>query len=688
MRVKHERTPPGRAVAASLPLLGLAGLAGIVAVDVVAHDRPVVWDLGDGAFTGNGIGSGLAGLVILAAAAVVLRRAEHTRFGWALGACGLFWTLDGLAEAYVSLGLVHEGALPGLTFAVWFLFRFSSLLPLSLALLPLLFPTGRFLPGRWRVASWCSVAVLTLSSALWVVTPYVDAPAADRLPPGIDIDPTTIHALGDAGPALAAIVQTIAILGLLVPVGVVVARYRRSSGTLRERMRWLLWGALATVLIIAASYLLDAGALAPAFFLLAVVLVPVAMAVAVVNPSLVDIEDLLARTIVYGGLSLLLVLADLAVLAGLTAIAGDALPEGQVVVLVLLLSVVVYGPLRLRVWAVVRRAVLGTRDDPYDVVAGLASSLEAADEGPAQLAAVARAVAEAFGIGYVRVEVDRGGGERVVATHGAAPEETRTLPIRYRGAEVGRLDLPARGLRSRLSRRDEQLLGDLVRQAATAARTSRLADELQDNRERLVVAREEERRRIRRDLHDGLGPALSGVVFQLESARLLVDTDPETAKRQIEGTSRHVQDVVADVRRLVHDLRPPALDDRGLVGALRQQADRLAGDGTSVTVEADELGTLPAAVEVAAYRIVGEALTNVARHARASTAAVRLCVADAMLVVEVADDGVGIPADVEAGVGLVSLRERADELGGRTEVTCPAEGGTLVRARLPLRRNP
>ena len=146
--------------------------------------------------------------------------------------------------------------------------------------------------------------------------------------------------------------------------------------------------------------------------------------------------------------------------------------------------------------------------------------------------------------------------------------------------------LPARGLRGRLSRRDEQLLGDLVRQAATAARTSRLADELQDSRERLVVAREEERRRIRRDLHDGLGPALSGVVFRLESAKLLVERDPAAAVAHIEATSDHVQDVVADVRRLVHDLRPPALDDRGLVGALQQHAEGLSSNGLVVRVEA------------------------------------------------------------------------------------------------------
>jgi len=150
-----------------------------------------------------------------------------------------------------------------------------------------------------------------------------------------------------------------------------------------------------------------------------------------------------------------------------------------------------------------------------------------------------------------------------------------------------------------------------------------------------------------------------------------------------------VQDVVADVRRLVHDLRPPALDDRGLVGALTQQAERITdGGGLAVSVDAPELGSLPAAVEVAAYRIAGEALTNVTRHAAARRATVRLVRDDRDLLVEVADDGTGIAPEAQAGVGLISLRERAAELGGRSEVTCPAGGGTIVRAWLPLAHPP
>jgi signal transduction histidine kinase len=357
------------------------------------------------------------------------------------------------------------------------------------------------------------------------------------------------------------------------------------------------------------------------------------------------------------------------------------LGERQLVTVVLLLTVLAYSPLRHRLGLVVQGWLLGSRRNRYDVVAGLASSLESAEEGSAQLAAVARAVADAFGVGYVAVEVDRSGGARLTATYGEAPDEVRSFPITYRDTVVGTLVLPARGLRSRLSSRDEKLLGDLVRQAATAARSGQLAEQLQASRERLVTAREEERRRIRRDLHDGLGPAMAGVVFQLEAVKLTLGSQPDQARETLTGISGQVQEIVADVRRLVHELRPPALDDRGLLGALSQLVESLPAP---VDIEADDLGGLPAAVEVAAYRIVAESLTNVVRHAQATSARVALRRTSQALVVEVADDGVGVAEDVQAGVGLLSVRERAAELGGHAEVSCPPSGGTTVRAVLPL----
>ena len=372
---------------------------------------------------------------------------------------------------------------------------------------------------------------------------------------------------------------------------VVVHRYRRSRGH-RARPDALAAlgrardGALVVALAVAARTCSPASLLG----FLVMVLPALAMTVAVVNPTLVSIDELLGRTAgVRGARRCVLVAVDFAVVAGLTALLDDSLAQSQVVLVVLLVD----GPaLRPAAAAALPAGCAGwcwvtgpTRTTP-------SPGWPRPSRPPTRAASSSpRSPARsppAFGVGFVSVEVDRSGGERLVATHGERPAETRTLPISYRDAEVGRLVLPARACAAGCRRRDEELLGDLVRQAATAARTSQLADELQESRERLVTAREEERRRIRRDLHDGLGPALSGVVFQLESARLLVDRDPEAAKARSAATSEHVQEVVADVRRLVHDLRPPALDDLGLVGALRQQAERLdrSGDGRGRTTSA------------------------------------------------------------------------------------------------------
>jgi signal transduction histidine kinase len=309
------------------------------------------------------------------------------------------------------------------------------------------------------------------------------------------------------------------------------------------------------------------------------------------------------------------------------------------------------------------------------------------------LPTVVETVREALRLPYAAIALGDGGGgapEKIVASAGSPVEGPLRLPLTYRSEPVGELLLGPRAGEGGFSAADRRLLEDLARQAGVAAHAVRLTAELQRSRERLVAAREEERRRLRRDLHDGLGAQLAGLNVQAGVLRHLIKHDPEAADALVAELRGEMRSAIADVRRLVYGLRPPALDELGLVGALRGLAERhgAEGAGLHVTVEAPEpeaMPPLPAAVEVAAYRIAQEAMTNVARHARASRCVVRLAVAPGELSLEVTDDGVGLPETRPTpGVGLHSMRERAVELGGECVVEAAPGGGTRVLARLPL----
>ncbi|MCV2488059.1 sensor histidine kinase [Geodermatophilus sp. YIM 151500] len=631
----------------------------------------------------------LPGVALAVPAALLLLRAPRNGVSWVLAGTGLLWAVDGLADAWVGYALQHDPPLPAAGLAHWTVERLGSALLLGLPLLLLLYPDGRLPGGRWRPLAVASLASTALLPALLLVVPAEIAYSRDGtgVPEpyrSLDLDLTTLPLPADVALPLLRIAFPVAVLGILVPAASVIARYRRAAADDRRRMRWLLWAAVVDLLVMLATLLLP-GNPSTVALALAVALTGAAVAVGILRPRAVDIDRLLGGTLVYGGLGVGVVLLDLVVLAAAGALLGDRLGERDATLLTLLLVAAVYVPLRAPLWRVVRRWVLGEQEDPYRVVSGLAERLERTGGADEQLVAIAAAVAEAFRSPYVGVEVEQVTGSRLVAEHGRRPVAVRSLPIAYRGEQVGRLLLPRDGVRAQLVGRDERLLADVVRQAAAAARASSLAAQLQAGREQLVAAREEERRRLRRDLHDGLGPALGAVVLRIDTARNLAASRPEEADRVLRQARDEVAAALADVRRLVHDLRPPALDDLGLTGAVRQQAERLLPSRTAVTVTAGGgVDDLPAAVEVAAYRIASEALANVARHASARTCRVSLARADGGIEVTVSDDGTGIDPAAPAGVGLVSLRERAAELGGSCTVACPPEGGTVVRAMLPV----
>jgi signal transduction histidine kinase len=325
----------------------------------------------------------------------------------------------------------------------------------------------------------------------------------------------------------------------------------------------------------------------------------------------------------------------------------------------------------------------GDRGEPYMVISRLGRQLEGTLAPDAVLPAIVETVAQALRLPYTAIALRQDAGFRIAAAVGAPAGTLLRIPLIYQGDTVGEFLLGPRPGEGSFSQSDRRLLDDLARQAGVAASAVRLTADLRHSRERLVTAREEERRRLRRDLHDGLGPALASVTLMADAARNLLAPDPTASADLLLKLKAEAQAATAEIRRVVYALRPPALDELGLASALQEQAAQYSQGGLLVTVSVPEcLPPLPAAVEVAAYRIAQEALTNVLRHARARLCTVCLALDDGLWL-EITDDGQGLNGG-RPGVGLASMRERAEELGGACAITQGDRGGTVVRARLPL----
>ncbi len=404
---------------------------------------------------------------------------------------------------------------------------------------------------------------------------------------------------------------------------------------------------------------------------------PLVAGIAMVRHRLYDVEVVLNRTLVYGALSACIVGAYAALVFGVGAIGSS---QGRLVsAAAAAVCALAAAPLRNRLQRGVNRFLYGARDEPASAVAELGHRLEATLGPDAVLPTLVDAVSRALRLPYAAVELATPTGFAPGAHVGTPRGAPLEIPLVAQGETVGRLVLSPRRAGEELSPADRRVLELLARQAGPAVQAVRLHADLQRSREQLITAREEERRRLRRDLHDGLGPSLAAIAMQLSVADSL---DGEELRKLHETLEAQASQALADIRRLVYELRPPALDELGLVSALREQGRRFGS--LSVTIDADErFDDLPAALEVAIYRIASEAITNAARHGDAKSCEVRLSVDDA-LDLDVRDDGEGLPRTLRAGVGLTSMRERATELGGTCTIASVAGGGTRVHARLPV----
>lgn len=617
---------------------------------------------------------GLATAVAYGAVSVMLRRSDAVWIRRVTAAIGASSGLALLAMQWAWLG----GDMPLAGFALWigsWLWVVSYVAILSI--LPHVLPRGDVASPRWRAALWLSVATLLFTSIIWATTPYdqQDFPLQLRdlaNPIGLPLatHPVTVVAAG----ILLALSTVLAIVSLAV-------RWRRSASVARQQLKWLLLGMAATLVLAGLARAFPAG---PTEVItgLAMLPVPIALGIAIMRYGLWEIDIVISRSITYAALSAAVIGVYLAAVWLMGSILGDW--TGAPVVATALAALVAL-PLHARLQRWVNLHVHGHVEEPYVALAHLGDRLAAASDPEELSVRVLPAVVEQI------TRSLRASGARLLLVDGtvaafgspieaSAAEGIARVPLAYGGVPTGELVVHRAG---GLDASDRVVLARLASQAGVAAHTVLLAHEAQRAREAVVVAREEERRQLRRDLHDDIGPALAALALQAEAALRLAPDDPDAAAALISRFVPRLNATVADVRALVHELRPPNLDEFGLAASVLELAARLSTPEVPVRAEVADVPGLSAALDVAAYRIVAEAVTNAVRHARASHVDVSLTAAGSSLVIEVTDDGCGVPAEPVRGLGLTSMRLRAEELGGELRIST-TEAGTSVLARIPM----
>ncbi|HEY8590734.1 MAG TPA: histidine kinase [Naasia sp.] len=601
---------------------------------------------------------------------------------------GVLWAVDGAASAWVNLSLAFDLGLPGLEFAVWYFSRFGAVLVLPFILLLLLFPDGR-LPRRqpWRAIGWVGVLSGLVMPTLAQFFPpnasgvFGNSPAPD--PRLLELDTIWVRTplSTETWDAVGQIVPISLLVSGLSAFVVIISRWIGADVTRRRQLRWLIWSGVLLFLLGLVAEAMPPSWISTVLFTATLCLVCFSVLIAVTRYKLYAIDSLFSWTLVYA----VLVGGILAVDAAIVALAGSVIGQQGSALLAVVLVGLAFAPMRNALFRLASRLIAGRRVDPYGVVTRLAARLETVHGLSAQLEAIAEAVADAFASPSVEVRVERVGVPAAAALFGTAADRPVEFPLEYRGVAIGRIRM-APGRRPVLTDRDQRLLGVVIRQAAAAASAAQAGEELRRIRRELVLSREAERLRLRRDLHDGLGPLVASVRLRLETAGNLLDADPAAAAELLEGAAADSAEAVADVRRIVDDLRPPVLDQLGVAGAIEAQAGRFHAGSGRVHTSVQLSGALPAAVEIAAYRIVSEALANAARHSGATRVDIEVRGTPEGVTLRVSDDGVGLPETLRAGTGLASQRERAEELGGTWAIGPGPDGGTRVEAWLPAQR--
>jgi two-component system NarL family sensor kinase len=624
--------------------------------------------------------------------ALIASRVPGNPIGWIFLSVGILYTLTGLAVVIQIYGpLAVEGNIfPSYDLVTWFtnwLWMPAFFLPITLVLL--YFPDGSLLSSRWRFVSWSASLGITLSVLVVMLHPGpLDYWDLDSNPLGIPSAVPYLDMVANLGFLLLGV-------GFIGSVAAFLVRFRRSRGIEREQMKWLVYalGLLGVIFlcVLIFTFIFPEGTLVADLSItltnLTILGIAIAAAIAILRYNLYDIDVIINRTLVYGALTSG-VIGIYVLVVGAVGVLFQQSSNLLVSLLATGLAALLVQPLRERLQRAVNRLMYGERDDPYALLSGLDRRLEESLSPQTSLPIVVETIAQALKLPYVAVELYNQDGYRLAASYGLSPtqrDQHIALPLVYQNERIGRLVLSPRSAGETFHPAEIDLLTDIARHVGAAANAVLLTENLQHSREGIVTAREEERRRLSRDLHDGLGPQLVSLGFKVEAAQNLLTQDPGAVGNLLSQLKVQIKAALGDVRRIAYDLRPPALDQLGLLPAIQEHVNSLKSPaGLTITLDAPpELPDLPAAIEVAAYRIILEAVTNVVQHAHANRAAVQFKVNHG-LEIEISDDGRGLPAINSPGVGISSMRERAAELGGTCTIITRQDGGTRVLVKIPL----
>ena len=623
-------------------------------------------------------------------AALIINRHPRHAVGWILLVTSLIFStrlMTGATLVLFTSGRV-EFAHPLMMFFGWFSWwNWVPQLMFAPIFLALYYPVGRLLSPRWRIVSLLSAVVIIVLTIGAAIEPSVSEGVLNPLVvPGAESISGFVNLIASI---------TFIPVALLAVVSIVL-RYRRADHKERTQLIWVLYpialGLIWYVMVVpllgyflpnlpgAISEIIEIGA----FWLISLA-IPLTIGVAILRYDLFDISIIVNRTLVYGILTATIIFLYI----GIVSILG-ILIESQFNIVSSLIATgfvaVIFQPLRERLQKIVNRFLFGQRDEPVVVLSRVAQQIENTVAPSTILPNLVQIIAQTLKIPYVAImAIDTANGLETIAQWGKPVEAPQSIALTYDNQAIGQLLVATRSRHEQFNRNDRLLLNTIATFTATIVHSLRLSQELQLSRQRIIKTREEERRRIRRDLHDGLGPQLASQSLSLAVVSQLIKKDPDKAQSLIKTLQSQADVAIQDVRRLVYGLRPPALDDLGLVGALKQTFSRYENGDLRIDLATQDLPKeLPAAIETAIFHITQEALTNVVRHSEATRCSVHLEAGPTHIHLKISDNGSGIPDNFRAGVGILAMHERAAELGGETIVASLPTGGTVVTTKIPL----